>query len=93
MEQGSPVLGVVGEYCVRRKRVNAVLLQQIQQIFDLDGFTGSKTLGCRKGSQAVREEKEVEKCDQIDNDDLEGEDADDVDNDQIDGILDFVASL
>jgi len=78
---------------VRRRRVNVLLLQQIQQIFDLDGFTGSKTLGRRKGSPAVREEKEVERCDQTGGDDLEGDDVDDVDNEQIDGILDFVASL
>ena len=92
-EQGSPILGVVNEYCVRRKHVNVLLLQQIQQIFDLDGFMGSKTLGRRKGNPAVQEETEVERCGQISNDDLEGEDVDDVDNDQIDGILDFVASL
>ena len=41
----------------------------------------------------MQEEREVEQCDQINNDDLEGEDVDDVDSDQIDGILDFVASL
>lgn len=48
--QKSPILGAVDEYYTRRRRVNTLLLGQIQRTFDLDGFTGDRTLGHRKGS-------------------------------------------
>jgi len=89
--QKNPIFGAVNEYCVRRRRVNTLLLGQIQQVFDLDEFTGNKSLGCRKGSQGAQVDRELEKCDSEDDD--ETEDADDVANDQINGILDFVTSL
>lgn len=90
-EQKNPVLGAVNEYCTRRRRVNALLLGQIQQVFDLDGFIGDRTLGRRKDSQATQVDGELEKYDSEDGD--EAEDVDDVENDQINGILDFVTSL
>ena len=93
--QNSPIFGAVNEYCLHRRRVNALLLGQIQQVFNLGGFTGDATLGHRKGSQFVQADSEVGKYDSIDGDDAEGEgeDADDVESDQINGILDFVTSL
>ena len=51
--QKSPIFGAVNEYCLRRRRVNALLLGQIQQVFNIGGFTGDRTLGRRKGSQFV----------------------------------------
>jgi len=91
MEQKSPIFGAVNEYCTCRRCVNALLLGQIQQVFDLDGFTGNRTLGCRKGSQATQVDSELERCDSEDGN--ETEDADNVESDQINGILDFVTSL
>jgi len=93
MEQNDPIFGAVNDYCVRRRRVNTLLLGQVQQIFSLDGFTGDRAPGRRKGSQAVQEVMELEHCNHIDGDDAEGEDIDDVENDQIDGIVNFVTSL
>ena len=91
--QKSPIFGAVNEYSTRRRRVNAQLLGQIQQVFDLDGFTGDRTLGHRKGSQVTQEDGELCRYDNVDDDDAESEDADDIENDQINSILDFVTSL
>ena len=91
--QKSPIFGAVKEYSTRRRRVNALLLGRIQQTFDLDGFTGEKTLGHRKGSQVTRDGGELGRYDNVDSDDAEGEDVDDIENDQVNGILDFVTSL
>jgi len=91
--QKSPISGAVNEYYTHRRRVNTLLLGQIQRTFDLDGFTGDRTLGCRKGSRVSREDEELGKYGHADSDDMEGEDADDIENDQINGILDFVTSL
>lgn len=87
------MFGVVSEYSIRRRRVNDLLLGQIQQVFNLDGFTGDRTLGRRKGSQTVQGAGELGRHDCVDSDDAEGEDGDDIENDQINGILDFVSSL
>lgn len=91
--QESPIFGAVKEYFARRRHVNALLLAQIRQVFDLNGFTGDRTLGHRKGCQTVQEVGELGWGDHNDDDDTEGEDADDIENDQINGILDFVTSL
>ena len=91
--QDSPVFGAVSEYSTRRGRVNALLLAQIQQVFSLDGFTGTTTLGHRKGSQCSREDNELGGGDYTDDHDAEGEDADDMENNQINSILDFLTSL
>ena len=91
--QKSPIFGAVNEYSTRRRRVNAQLLGQIQQVFDLDGFTGDRTLGRRKGSRVTREDGEPCRYDDVDDDDTGSEDADDIENDQINSILDFVTSL
>ena len=73
--------------------MNAQLLGQIQQVFDLDGFMGDRTLGRRKGSQVTQEDGELCRYDNVDDDDAKSEDADDIENDQINSILDFVTSL
>ena len=91
--QKSPIFGAVNEYSTRRRHVSAQLLGQIQQVFDLDGFTGDRTLGRRKGSQVTQEDGELCRYDNVDDDDAESEDADDIENDQINSILDFVTSL
>ena len=91
--QKSPIFGAVSKYFTRCRNVNALLLAQIQQVFDLDGFTGTKMLGRRKGHQAVQEDGELGRYDHVDGDDAEGEDADDNENDQINSILDFVTNL
>lgn len=96
--QKSAILGAVSEYCTRRRRVNALLLGQIQGIFGLKGFTGNRKLGCRKGTQDVLGDEEYESGDHVvddddDDDGRDGGDVDDVEKDQLNGIIDFVASL
>jgi len=66
---------------------------KFNRTFDLDGFTGDRTLGCRKGTRVLREDGELGRYDHADVDETEGEDVDDIENDQINGILDFVTSL
>ena len=91
-EQKSHVFGAVSEYCLRCRCVNALLMGQIRHIFNLDGFTGSRTPGHRKSDQDVQGDEELGRYDHVD-DDSESEEGEDIENDQIDGILDFVTSL
>ena len=106
--QNDAILGPVAEYCTRRRRVNGLLLERIRCTFTLDGFTGSKTVGSRKGdhSLCMGGLETSAACDYTignrDDDDLQGgeglkegdgEDIDDVDTDQIDGLITFVTSL
>ena len=100
-DKNDTILGVVREYCTRRRRVNALLSEQIRSTFALDGFTGSKTCGSRKGSSSpcTGGLGILASCDHVIEDDgdsdLKGdaEDIDDVDTDQIDGLITFVTSL
>lgn len=41
--------GAIREYVTRRYRVNNHILACLQKVFGLDGFTGDKTVGKRKG--------------------------------------------
>ena len=97
VDQKSDLLGPVQEYCTRRRRVNFLLLGHIQQILNLDGFTGGTT-GRRKGCHAVATaglgqpvfhlqvpEDDLKECD--------GEEIEEGETDQVDGLLDFVAKL
>jgi len=106
--QNDIILGAVGEYWTRRRRVNALLLERIRCTFALDGFTGSKMVGSRKGDHSLCTggPRTLPGCDYTigsdDDDDLRddeglkegnGEDIDDIDTDQIDGLITFVTSL
>ena len=99
-DQNNIILGVVRESCIRRRRVNALLLERISSTFALDGFTGCKTLGLRKGcsGSCASSLGMLASAGYVigDDDDLKGgdaEDIDDVDTDQIDGLITFVTSL
>ncbi|KAK7685839.1 hypothetical protein QCA50_011185 [Cerrena zonata] len=46
----SPIYGAVRDYATERTRVNQALLERVQQIHRLDGFTGDVTRGVRVGS-------------------------------------------
>jgi hypothetical protein len=108
IDRNDPILGTVREYCTRRRRVNALLMERIRCIFALDGFTGSKVLGLRKGAPSSQLDGlgVLVGCSYTigddDDDDLkdgqglkegDGEDIDDVDAAQIDGLITFVISL
>lgn len=44
-----PMYGYMEDHVIRRRRVNDVICAHIAQIYDLEGFTGDKTPGTRKG--------------------------------------------
>ncbi|KAG0708173.1 hypothetical protein DFH29DRAFT_979487 [Suillus ampliporus] len=46
-----PLYGAVDKYCERQQRINAHILYRINDIFALNGFSGSKTTGIHKGQQ------------------------------------------
>ena len=92
--QKSAIFGAVNEYCTRRRRVNALLLGQVQRIFGLKGFTGDRALGRRKGGQdSLGDEQESGDGFVDDDGGGDGGDVDDVEKDQLNGIIDFVANL
>ena len=98
-DQKSSILGPVTEYCTRRRRVNSLLLDHIQQIFDLDGYTGSRTIGCKKGCRTAavgileRQVRHWQAVEGDDSKDSDGEEIDDGETNQVDGLLDFVTGL
>ena len=98
-----PIQGAVLEYTMRRRRTNDHILAHIQQTFDLDGFSGDKSVGIRKGtlvpaslsnmgsSGVIQEIRAI-------NQDMEEDNAVDVDDDDeangdIGGLLDYVSNL
>ncbi|KAI0640521.1 hypothetical protein C8Q79DRAFT_1004171 [Trametes meyenii] len=65
-EASDPLTGPLAEFSIRRRRVNARVLATIMQIYALDGYTGTGTLGRRRGIGAGED---------VDVDDDELEDA------------------
>jgi hypothetical protein len=93
-DQKSGILGPVIEYCTHRRRVNSLLLGHIRQIFDLDGYTGSKLAGCKRGSRAEGGKGTDNAA--YDNEDFGGDDGEEIDEGEmnlVDGLLDFVTKL
>ena len=52
-EASDPIYFSVEEYCTRRQHVNEYLLEKIQQIFNLPGFSGPRTVGHWIGSVII----------------------------------------
>lgn len=98
-DQKSELLGPVQEYCTRHCHVNSLLLGHIQQILNLDGFTGNRTIGCRRGCHmvaAATSERPFFPLRVPEDDDLkdfDGEEIDEGETHQVDGLLDFVTKL
>jgi len=99
VEQKSDILGPVTEYCTRRRRVNSLILGHIQQIFNLDGFTGNRTIGLKKGCcTAASDRLEGPVCywRAPEDEGLKDGDSEEIDEgemNQVDGLLDFVTKL
>ncbi|EIW73883.1 hypothetical protein CONPUDRAFT_68205 [Coniophora puteana RWD-64-598 SS2] len=53
--EGSVLLTVTEDFCLRRSRVNRRLMDRITQIHELRGFSGEMTPGVRNGTADVRE--------------------------------------
>ena len=98
-DQKSDILGPVAEYCTRRRHVNSLVLGHIQQIFKLDGFTGDRTIGCKRGCHTAatdgleRPAYHWQADDDDDPKDGDGEEIDEGETNQVDGLLDFVTKL
>ena len=87
------ILGATKEHCLHCRRVHSLLLEWIKSIFSLDGFTGSKTLGFRKGCHPPRADiGMLTSCDHTVDDD-EDFDIDEADTSELDGLVNFVTSL
>jgi len=103
IDKNDVVLGATREYCVHCRRVNSLLLERISSIFSIDGFTGNRALGSRKGScSPCVDVRMLAGCTYtigggVDDDeglkDGGGEDIDEADTDQLDGLVNFVSSL
>ena len=94
------VLGATKEYCLRCHHVNSSLLERIRSIFSLDGFTGNRRLGSRKGCCQPHTDVRILAGfdhtigdDDDDDDELKDGDIGEVDTNQLDGLISFVASL
>ena len=87
----------VEEYCTRRQHINEYLLEQIQHIFSLPGFTGSRTIGHRIGRErpsnpgAQPHTVTVPLAGEITVSD--DEESDEEENVQVGGLIDFIGSL
>ena len=100
-ESSDPIYFSVEEYCTRRQRINDYLLEQLQHIFNLPGFSGARTIGHRIGRA-----QNLNLGDQphavtvplpgqiaVGDGDLEGDESDDEENEQVSGLIDFIGSL
>jgi hypothetical protein len=94
-----PLHLVIEEYCLRREGINNYILQQLEKLFALPGFSGDRTIGRRVGIQNVGNNNTdcigeiVPSVLEPDND----EDSDEEDSEniqvQIGGLVDYVSSL
>ena len=104
-QDNHPIQGVVLEYTTRQWHTNDHILAHIQQTFDLDGLSGDKTVGMRKGTSApapasssIMGSSGVNGEIHAINQDVEEENAVDVDDDDeasgdIRYLLDYVSHL
>jgi hypothetical protein len=98
-----PIRGAVLEYTMRRRCTNDHILARIQQTFDLDGFSGDKSVGIRKGTLVLASSsnmgssgviKEICAINQdVEEDNVVDVDDDDEANGDIGGLVDYVSNL
>ncbi|EIW84255.1 hypothetical protein CONPUDRAFT_49671 [Coniophora puteana RWD-64-598 SS2] len=81
-----PVHGAVLEFCRRRRRVNARLMERLEDVFALEGFSGSREPGVSANNDAIvlthdpilstelRTEETSGEVDKATNDDKDGDD-------------------
>lgn len=97
------IQGAVKEHITRRRRTNYHILAHIQQTFDLEGFSGDKTVGVRRGASCPVSvpmlntvlpgvDSEIRAI-YLDADEDPGSDAEDEADGDIGGLMDYVANL
>lgn len=97
-EQGSPLCGVLDEFCDRRRRINSRHLQRLELMSQLDGFSGSLTRGMRDGivirSSVTSTPTNVhdELGGVTDEDELTSEQEDNLEM-EVSGVIDYISSL
>jgi hypothetical protein len=97
-ESSDPIYFSVEEYCTRRQRINEYILEQIQHIFNLPGFSGARTIGHRIGRERPSDIGAQPHTVTVplpgENTVSDGEDeSDDEENVQVGGLIDFIGSL
>lgn len=101
-ETCDPLYGPVNEYCERRQRMNAHILCCINNIFALNGYSGSKTTSIRKGKQVDKGSGSMSTSadahiliskDHEDESGDEGFDDSDATTGDIGGLVDYISEL
>ncbi|KAK7045872.1 hypothetical protein VNI00_007301 [Paramarasmius palmivorus] len=93
--EGTAIYGAVNEYIQRRKAVNRILLERVNDIYELDGFTGNRGPGRRNGaSDALDEEMRAP----LDPDvtavpELDDSEGDDDFEDEVGRVVDFMSAV
>jgi len=96
---GEPhLLGAVTDFCARRRRVHELLLTRIYRTYDLEGFTGSRVPGIRKGmSSDIQTEGAMAAAvrGHVERDEDESDESADEDErlERVGQVVDFVTSL
>lgn len=100
-DDGRLLGGALNDYKIRRSRVNERIMVYLQRTINLDGFTGSRSCGQRKGSVGTPESSDAavdgttqDAC--RDDEDRDDDDDDDDENDlqmQLDGLVEFMEKL
>jgi hypothetical protein len=98
--QGHPVAGAVKDFVIRRSRINIHLLNRVDDIHNIKGFTGSKTPGIRVGkadwlADQLAGDLGFDKEVPVSNRDLQADDA--LDDDEVigeyGGLVDYVCDM
>lgn len=89
----SPIFVAVREHCTRRCCISQQLLSRISQIHRLDGFSGDKSFGVRKGSSSVEIPSAVTTDQLLENDETEGLDEDNELERDIGTLVEFISDM
>jgi hypothetical protein len=105
-EEGRGIYGAVEKFVIYRTRVNDHLLRRIFQTYHLDGYTGDKVPGIRKGSTAQDQDpytpnaapqidptSGAKTSDWSDDEESSDEELDDVTKGNIGNLVDFFSRL
>lgn len=89
----SAMLGPVVDYIHRRKAVNNLLLARIGQLYNLEGFTGNRSPGIRKGSSGVGSQVSSNSEAPDPGSDEGEDDEDDEFIEQVGSVIDYLSNI
>ncbi|KAG1874961.1 hypothetical protein F4604DRAFT_1680819 [Suillus subluteus] len=96
--------GALEEFCQHRRRINAHVLAHLQDLYSLDGFTGSSIPGVSKNAQDVAQtsvdvdlqplvDLEHQSAEADENNDCEELEEDDATAGEVGGLLNYISEL